>query len=106
MLDNNNGRRYYCFMIKSFRDKETERVFHRRRSRKFSGTLGRAALKKLLLLDAAEAIQDLRAPPGNRLERLSGDRKGQHSIRINDQWRVCFQWKNGHATEVEITDYH
>ena len=93
-------------MIKSFRDKETERVFHRGKSRKFSGILGRAALKKLLLVDAAESIQDLRAPPGNRLERLSGDRKGQYSIRINDQWRVCFQWKEGHAAEVEITDYH
>jgi len=93
-------------MIKSFRDKETERVFNRLRSRKFSGPLGRISLKKLLILDAVESIQDLRSPPGNRLERLSGNRKGQYSIRVNDQWRVCFQWNQGHAVQVEIVDYH
>ena len=93
-------------MIYSFRDKETERVFQRLTSRKFSDSLRRAALKKLLILDAAESIQDLRSSPGNRLERLSGDRKGQYSIRINDQWRVCFQWSQDHAIQVEIVDYH
>jgi len=93
-------------MIKSFRDRETERVFQRRKPSKFSASLRRAALKKLLLIDAAESIQDLRSPPGNRLEKLSGDRQGQYSIRINDQWRVCFQWEQGHAIHVEIVDYH
>jgi proteic killer suppression protein len=93
-------------MIDSFRDSETENVFLRQRSRKFTGTLARSALKKLLLLHAADSMQDLRSPPGNRLERLSGDRRGQHSIRINEQWRVCFEWKAGIATNVEIVDYH
>ena len=93
-------------MINSFRNSDTERVFLRQRSRRFSGTLSRAALKKLLLLDAADSIQDLRSPPGNHLERLSGDRRGQYSIRINERWRVCFEWKTGHAENVEIADYH
>ena len=93
-------------MIKSFRDKDTERVFQRLKPRKFSDSLRRAVLKKLLIIDAVESIQDLRSPPGNRLERLSGDRKEQYSIRINDQWRVCFQWNQGHAIHVEIVDYH
>ncbi|MGY8827679.1 MAG: type II toxin-antitoxin system RelE/ParE family toxin [Candidatus Latescibacterota bacterium] len=93
-------------MIISFRDKEAERIFQRLRSRKISGVLGRVALKKLLLIDAAESVQDLRSPPGNRLERLSGNRKVQYSIRINDQWRICFQWSQGNAIDVEIIDYH
>lgn len=93
-------------MIESFRDRETEKVFFRERSRKFSGAVARSALKKLLLLDAADSVQDLRSPPGNRLERLSGNRRGQYSIRINDQWRVCFEWKPGRAANVEIADYH
>ena len=93
-------------MIESFRDREAERVFRRERSRKFSGILARSALKKLLLLDAADSIQDLRSPPGNRLERLTGDRRDQYSIRINEQWRLCFEWKAGCATNVEIVDYH
>lgn len=93
-------------MIRSFHDRDTEKVFQRRPSTKFCGPLFRSALKKLLVLDAAESVQDLRSPPGNRLERLAGDRKGQYSIRINDQWRVCFQWKDGHAHRVEIVDYH
>jgi len=63
-------------------------------------------LRKLVMLDAAESLQDLRVPPGNRLEKLSGDRKGQHSIRINDQWRICFEWRDGDAYQVEIADYH
>ena len=93
-------------MIKSFRDRETQRIFLRQRSRRFSGSVARAALKKLLVLDAADAVQDLRSPPGNRLERLTGNRKGQFSIRVNDQWRLCFEWKAGQAENVEIVDYH
>ena len=93
-------------MIKSFRCKETEKVFGRRSFRRFSAKIQRLALRKLLLLDAAEAIQDLRIPPGNRLEKLSGRRKNQHSIRINEQWRICFEWKQGDAYNVEIVDYH
>jgi proteic killer suppression protein len=93
-------------MIRSIRDKDTQRVFLRQRRAKFARPLQRAALRKLLLLDAAEVLQDLRVPPGNRLEKLSGDREGQHSIRINDQWRVCFRWEDGNAYDVEITDYH
>jgi proteic killer suppression protein len=77
-------------MIRGFRDKETERIFLRERVKKFSQAVQRAALRKLLLLDAADSLEDLRVPPGNRLEKLSGDRKGQYSIRVNDQWRVCF----------------
>ena len=92
-------------MIKGFRCKETEKVFQRRRSRKF-GAFQRVALRKLLVLDAAEALDDLRIPPSNRLEKLGGDRKGQHSIRVNDQWRICFRWKGGDARDVEIVDYH
>ena len=93
-------------MIRSFRDRETERVFNRERARKLPTELHRRAHRKLLLLDAAESIEDLRLPPGNRLERLAGDRAGQHSIRINERWRVCFEWSRGDAYEVEITDYH
>ena len=93
-------------MIKSFRCKETEKVFGRRSSRKFSTKTQRIALRKLLLIDAAEAIKDFRIPPGNRLEKLSGRRKKQHSIRIDEQWRICFEWKQGDAYNVEIVDYH
>ena len=94
-------------MIRSFRDKEeTERVFRRERSRKLPPDLQRTALRKLAILDAAESLGDLRLPPGNRLERLSGTRAGQHSIRVNDQWRICFRWANGDAEDVDITDYH
>ncbi|MBW2038246.1 MAG: type II toxin-antitoxin system RelE/ParE family toxin [Deltaproteobacteria bacterium] len=93
-------------MIKSFRDKETERLFSRHFSRRFPANLHRIAWRKLAILDAAERLDDLSVPPGNRLEKLSGDREGEYSIRINDQWRVCFQWKEGNAYEVEIADYH
>lgn len=93
-------------MIKSFRNKETERLFLRHFSRRFPANLHRIAWRKLALLDAAERLDELRVPPGNRLEKLSGEREGTYSIRINDQWRVCFRWHEGDAYEVEITDYH
>ncbi len=93
-------------MIRSFRDAETERVFQRKGSRRLPPQVVRLALRKLLVLDGAEALLDLRSPPGNRLERLSGDRAGQRSIRINDQWRICFVWRGADAYEVEIADYH
>ena len=93
-------------MIRSFRDSETEKVFQRERSPRLPPDVQRRAHRKLLLLDAAEALKELRIPPGNRLERLSGDRVGQHSIRVNDQWRVCFRWDRGDAYDVESTDYH
>ncbi len=93
-------------MIRSFRDKEASRIWQRERSRRLSPDIQRQALRKLVMLDAAEALEDLRMPPGNRLERLSGNRKGQHSIRINDQWRICFTYRDGDAHDVEITDYH
>ncbi len=93
-------------MIRGFRDKEAEQLFGREPGSKFARPLQRAALRKLLLLDAAESLADLRVPPGNRLEKLVGDREGQHSIRVNDQWRVCFRWEDGNAYDVEIVDYH
>ncbi len=93
-------------MIESFRDKRTAAVFRDELPKGFPADLARAARRKLRMLDAAARLDDLRAPPGNRLEALSGNRAGQHSIRINDQWRVCFVWSDGNAHAVEITDYH
>ena len=93
-------------MIWSFRDQESEKLFARRQSRAVPGALRRLVLRKLLILDAAEAIEDLRVPPGNCLEKLKGDRAGQRSIRINDRYRICFVWKSGGAHDVEIVDYH
>jgi proteic killer suppression protein len=93
-------------MIKSFRDKEAEKIFQRQFSRRLPQDIQRLALKKLLMLDAATEFETLRVPPGNRLEALKDDREGQHSIRINDQWRICFVWRGGHAHDVEIVDYH
>ena len=93
-------------MIQSFADKETELVWNRTHVRKFGSDLQRIANRKLLILDAAENINDLRIPPGNRLEQLHGNRQGQHSIRINDQWRICFTWTSAGPADVEITDYH
>lgn len=93
-------------MIKSFRDAETEKVFNRRFSRRLPNDIQAAALRKLRMLANAHDVIDLRSPPGNRLERLAGDRTGQYSIRINDRWRVCFVWEGGDAHEVEICDYH
>ena len=93
-------------MIKSIGDRDTERLFLRETVRRYPSDLQRTMLRKLVVVDAAEALDDLRSPPGNRLEKLKGDRAGQHSIRINDQWRICFRWKDGDAHEVEIVDYH
>ena len=92
-------------MIRSFRCSDTERLFRRELVRQFR-SMERQALRKLDLLDAAPDLRTLSALPGNRLEKLKADREGQHSIRINDQWRVCFVWREGHAYEVEIVDYH
>jgi proteic killer suppression protein len=93
-------------MIKTFASKETENLFQREASRVLPTEIQRKARQKLEILDAVERLDDLRVPPGNRLEKLSGDREGQHSIRINQQWRICFQWKDGDCYEVEIVDYH
>lgn len=93
-------------MIKSFKSKETAKIFNREYSPKLPPDIQRTALRKLWMIDAAQNIQDLRVPPANRLEKLKGNRRGQHSIRINDQWRICFLWHRGDAYEVEIVDYH
>ena len=93
-------------MIKSFADKETENIFKRKFSKKLPQTIQRNARMKLEILDAANVLQDLSVPPGNRLEKLTGNREGQHSIRINDQWRICFVWRSSDVFEVEIVDYH
>jgi len=93
-------------MIRSFRDRNTRRVFEREPVRRWPPLLQRTALRKLLILDAAERLGDLGVPPGNRLEKLSGDRSGEYSIRVNDQWRICFVWRDGDAHDVEMTDYH
>lgn len=92
-------------MIKSFRCQETERLFHRRHSKRFQA-IQLVARRKLRQLDSATELRDLSAPPGNRLEALYGDRQGHHSIRVNDQWRICFRWREGDAFDVEIVDYH
>ncbi len=93
-------------MINSFQDRETEKVFRRQFSRKLPQDIQRNARRKLEILDAAGALEDLRIPPANRLEKLSGHREGQYSIRINDQWRICCTWREGDAYGVEIVDYH
>lgn len=92
-------------MIRSFGSVETEKVFRREFSRRFQ-SIAKAAVRRLEYIHAAVELQELAAVPGNRLEALAGGRKGQHSIRVNDQWRICFQWKDGDACEVEIVDYH
>lgn len=92
-------------MIKSFASKETEKLFKRQSSRKIPQSIHQIARRKLEILDAAELLQDLRIPPSNHLEKLSGDRKGQYSIRINIRWRICFEWRQGDAYNVEIVDY-
>ena len=93
-------------MIRTFADRETERIWSEEGSRRLPASIQQRALNKLALLNRAARLQDLRVPPGNRLEALRGDRTGQHSIRINDQWRICFRWENGDAYDVEICDYH
>ena len=93
-------------MIQSYKDSDTEAVANRERCRKFLPDIQRRAQAKLMILNNAKDLNDLQVPPGNRLEALSGDRKGQHSIRINDQWRICFSWQQGNAHQVEIVDYH
>jgi proteic killer suppression protein len=94
------------FVIQSFADADTAKVWRREHVRRFGPDLQRMANRKLLIIDAADTLNDLRVPPGNRLEQLRGNRAGQHSIRINDQWRICFTWTAAGPTNVEITDYH
>jgi len=105
-LDNNNTGRYYLCMIKSFAEKETEKLFNRQFSKKPPQNIQYNARTKLEILDSANVLQDLTIPPGNQLEGLSGSQKGQHSIRINAQWRICFVWRDGDVYDVEIVDYH
>jgi len=93
-------------VIRSFHCRETERIFQRRFVRKFPIDIQQRAFMKLNAIDAAVRLEDLRLPPSNRLEALKGNRKGQHSIRINDRWRICFLWRSGHAEDVEVVDYH
>jgi len=107
-LDNTNVCRYYYLVIKDFANKETAAVFANARVRRLGVELLllQSARRKLMQTNRVEAVDELRIPPGNRLEKLSGNRDGQWSIRVNDQWRVCFEWRDGHAWNVEIVDYH
>ncbi len=93
-------------MIHSFKDREAEKLFSRQRSRKIPANIQQVALRKLRMLNRSTTLQDLTVPLANRLEKLKGDRKSQYSIRINEQWRICFLWKNGDVYDVEIVDYH
>jgi len=93
-------------MIKSFKCKETEKIFNRQFSKKFPKDIQNRALIKLWMMDVAAALSDLKTPPANRLEALRHDRKGQYSMRISDRWRICFEWENNNAFNVEIIDYH
>jgi len=93
-------------MIRSFRETEAAKIYARQRSKKLPTDIQQVALRKMRMLNNALSINDLRIPPANRLEKLSGNRAGQYSIRINDQWRLCFEWRDGDAYDVEITDYH
>ena len=93
-------------MIKSFKNRETEKVYALESSRKLPGDIQQVALRKLRMINNARDLNDLKIPPANRLEKLKGNREGQYSIRINDQWRICFTWRDGDAYELEITDYH
>ncbi len=105
-LVDSNASRYVLNVIRSFADADTRRLFARIRSRRFPAELQRIMLRKLVQVHAADRLQDLSVPPGNRLEALKGDRADQHSIRVNDRWRVCFRWLDGDAFDVEIVDYH
>lgn len=98
--------RHTRLVIRSFGDKDTEAVWNRRFVKRFGADVVKMAHRKMLIIDAASNLNDLRAPPGNRIENLSGDRKDQHSIRVNDQWRLCFEWAGNDAERVELTDYH
>jgi toxin HigB-1 len=93
-------------VIKSFKDRETQQIFTRQRSRRLPPDIQQVALRKLRMLNNAHTLTDLQVPPANRLEKLAGDRAGQYSIRINERWRVCFTWRDGDAYDVEIVDYH
>lgn len=93
-------------MIRNFADRETEKIFHQNVSKKLPYSIQKTALRKLIMIDSAETLQDLRVPPANRLEALKGNRKGQYSIRISDQYRICFRFSANGAEDVEITDYH
>jgi len=93
-------------VIKTFKDAETEKIYQRERSRKLPPDIQQAALRKLRMVNNSINLNDLRVPPANRLEKLSGNRAGQYSVRINDQWRICFEWRGSDAFNVEITDYH
>jgi toxin HigB-1 len=101
-----NVTRYHDCVLRSFRDKDTQAVWRRQRSRRLNGPVQRVAWRKLAMLDAAETLTDLLIPSGNRLEKLTGDRAGQHSIRVNQQWRICFVWTDAGPEDVEIVDYH
>jgi proteic killer suppression protein len=93
-------------VIKTFKDEQTQKIYHRHRSRKLPPDIQQVALRKLRMINNAITITDLRIPPANRLEKLGGDRAGQWSIRINDQWRICFEWQESDAYNIEIVDYH
>ena len=105
-LDANSASRYTVYMIRSHKNSHTESAFNSHPVRRFSPDLQRQAQRKLRILNTANSLNDLASPPGNRLEKLTGNREGQHSIRINDQWRICFVWDAGDAWDVEIVDYH
>lgn len=105
-LDVSIGSRYYETVIVNCKDRDTQTMWETGRSRKFPPSIHKTANYKLAILDAAIEISELLLPPGNQLEALKGDRKGQHSIRINDQFRICFRWRDGNAYDVEIVDYH
>ena len=106
MLDVINAMRYYTPMIQSFKCKETEKIWKQNFSKKFPISIQKIALRKLFMIQRAKELNDLRIPPANRLEKLKGDRKEQYSIRINDQFRICFIWNNSDAFDVQIIDYH
>ncbi len=105
-VDTNSVKYYYESVIRSYRDRDTQTVAERRRVRKLAHDIQKRAQRKLMMLNNAQDLNDLRVPPGNRLEALQGYRDGQYSIRINDQWRICFVWSKGDAPLVEIVDYH
>ncbi len=106
ILDNTNELRYYKYMIKSYADKLTEAFLNQKNSRKLPSQISKRALMRLVQIDNATGLNDLRIPSSNHLKSLQGDRKGQYSIRINNQWRICFKFENGNAFDVKIVDYH